>query len=216
MSADEGDQMDLPMGLPPLPPKDPTEAPTEPAPALPAVVVLGDAQTPPTAKNTASLGVPVVGPCVDPAVQLIIDFEESGRVATRPYLDPGGIPTQGYGSIWTWDTAGRRTGRVTMQSPEIDEGTAHAWLGYELKEVMKGIAALVHVPLTANQQAALEDFVYNLGLGNFGGSTLLRKLNAGDYTGAANELDKWTHQGGVELAGLVRRRRVEHVLMETP
>jgi lysozyme len=68
---------------------------------------------------------------------------------------------------------------------------------------------LVNVPLTQGQFDALVDFVYNLGVGNFESSTLLRDLNAGDMDAAANEFDKWDHVSGQVVAGLLRRREAE-------
>ena len=65
------------------------------------------------------------------------------------------------------------------------------------------------VPLTIDEKIALLDFIYNLGGGNFRSSTLLRKLNAGDYAGAAAEFDNWDHAGGKVLAGLLKRRQAE-------
>lgn len=70
----------------------------------------------------------------------------------------------------------------------------------------------MQVYLTANQKAALIDFVYNLGAGAFGSSTLLKKLNAGDYKGAADEFPKWVYAGGRVLGGLVNRRKIERDL----
>jgi lysozyme len=70
----------------------------------------------------------------------------------------------------------------------------------------------VHVPLTQNQFDALVSFVFNLGVGNFRTSTLLKKLNAGDNDGAAQEFGRWIHAGGKALPGLVRRREAERAL----
>jgi len=71
---------------------------------------------------------------------------------------------------------------------------------------------LVKVPLTQGEFDALVDFDFNLGRGNLASSTLLKLLNAGDYQGAANEIDKWDRAGGVLLAGLLRRRQAETAL----
>ena len=71
---------------------------------------------------------------------------------------------------------------------------------------------MIHVPLTENQKAALQDFVYNVGATAFASSTLARKLNLGDTPGAADEVPKWNHAGGVVLAGLTKRRAAEQAL----
>ncbi|MDU2883127.1 MAG: lysozyme, partial [Enterobacter sp.] len=59
---------------------------------------------------------------------------------------------------------------------------------------------------------ALVDFAYNLGVKALEGSTLLKKLNAGDYAGAAAEFPKWNKAGGKVLPGLVKRREAERTL----
>ena len=79
----------------------------------------------------------------------------------------------------------------------------------DLKKFEAGVSESVTVPLTQNQFDALVSFVFNVGLGAFQKSTLLRKLNAGDYAAVPGELMKWTKAGGKELPGLVRRRRAE-------
>ena len=78
------------------------------------------------------------------------------------------------------------------------------------------ILKYVKVPLTDNQLSALVSFVYNVGIGAFASSTLLRKLNARDYVGAANELLRWdkgTVNGKkVVLRGLTIRRAKERAV----
>jgi lysozyme len=145
---------------------------------------------------------------VEPAaIDLVVQFEESGTFASRSREDPVGNWEIGYGSIWDWRLVPRT--RVDADTAPVDEPTARAWLGMELKAAAQNIQNTVHVPLTAGQIAALEDFIYNLGVGNFLSSTLLRRLNMGDYAGAAAQFDRWTHAGGVVMAGLVRRRQAE-------
>jgi lysozyme len=147
------------------------------------------------------------------AVQLATEFE---GFSASPYWDPADVPTIGYGSIWV---NGYPPGadesipeRVTMDTPPIDEPTARVWLAHELKEAACVVMDDVDVPLTPGEEAALEDFVYNLGAGNFASSTLLRKLNRGDYAGAADQLELWDHAGGKVLSGLLRRRQAEKKL----
>lgn len=177
----------------------PVEAPVvTPAPAAPVVV---------QAEGRQGVDVP------PQVVDMVIDFEESGVCKCKPYLDPVGVPTIGFGSIWDWRDS--PCTRVTMETPEVDEHTARCWVGLELSEAAMTISRDVKVPLTENQVAALEDFVFNLGSGSLEASALLRKLNAKDYAGAAAEFDKWDHAGGKEMAGLLRRRQAETKLFQS-
>ena len=68
---------------------------------------------------------------------------------------------------------------------------------------------VVRVPLSANQRGALEDLVFNIGIEDFERSTLLARLNAGDYDGAAERFYDYTHSKGVYMPGLFRRRVAE-------
>jgi GH24 family phage-related lysozyme (muramidase) len=86
----------------------------------------------------------------------------------------------------------------------ITEAEACALVKRDLTASNITVSSVCHVPLTADERAALDDFVYNLGAGNFRSSTLLKLLNAGDYAGAASQFDLWDHAGGVVLAGLLR------------
>lgn len=67
--------------------------------------------------------------------------------------------------------------------------------------------------LTGNNLAAIADFAYNLGTTRLAGSTLRRKINAGDIEGAKRELSRWVYAGGVKLPGLVLRRAAEAALL---
>ncbi len=67
----------------------------------------------------------------------------------------------------------------------------------------------VKVDLTQNEYDALVSFTYNVGGGNFAGSTLLRKLNEGDYLAAADQFLRWNKSDGQVMRGLTRRRQAE-------
>lgn len=94
----------------------------------------------------------------------------------------------------------------------IDQATADTWFEEEAEERSKLIKPLIKVDVNQDQFDALYSFAYNLGVGNLSSSTLLRKLNAKDFVGAAAEFPKWCKAGGVVLNGLVKRRQAEQAL----
>ena len=53
------------------------------------------------------------------------------------------------------------------------------------------------------------DFCFNCGRGNFLRSTLLRKVNIGDFAGAAAQFGLWDHAAGKVVPGLTLRRKAE-------
>lgn len=124
------------------------------------------------------------------------------------YLDPVGIWTIGWGHTGT-----AREGMVITLSE------AEKLLENDLKTAESAIHRLVEVPLNQQQFDALASFIFNVGVGNFSSSTLLKKLNSGDYMGAANEFPRW-NKGTIKgkkviLPGLVRRRADERKLFLT-
>lgn len=142
-------------------------------------------------------------------------------VALDPYLDPIGVWTIGWGHAISVGhrvlqgeadrVLARRlypTGITILQAEEL--------LRVDLAEACRDVEMLVSVPLTNHQFDALVSFDFNLGAWNLGKSTLLRKLNARDYRGCANEFPRWNRAGGVILNGLVRRRAAEAQLFRTP
>lgn len=70
----------------------------------------------------------------------------------------------------------------------------------------------VKVPLTQSQFDALTSFSYNVGRGAFASSTLLQRLNQGDYAGAANEFANWTRVGKDHPPGQINRRKAERAM----
>jgi lysozyme len=133
---------------------------------------------------------------------LIKSFEGCELTA---YQDSVGVWTLGWGH-----TKGVQKGDTCTQQQADD------WLAGEIAtEYAPGVWQAVTVPLTDNQFAALVSFAYNLGVGALKGSTLLKKLNARDYTGAADEFLKWNRANKKPLAGLTRRRKAERELFLT-
>ncbi len=131
----------------------------------------------------------------DAALELIKRHE---GLRTTAYKCPAGVWTLGYGHT-----------RYVRQGQQCTETQAEVWLMDDLRESEQAVDYLVKVPLTDNQRGALVSFVFNVGAGNFAASTLLRKLNAGDYAGAADEFARWNKASGKVLAGLTRRRAAE-------
>lgn len=135
-------------------------------------------------------------------------LKDSEGFRAKPYLCPAGVPTIGYGSTRYED--GRH---VTMADPAIDEARAsEIMLSTLAREYEPAVDIYVKVPLTQGQYDALVDFAYNAGAERLRTSTLLKKLNAKDYAGAAGEFERWVHGGGKVLPGLVRRRKAERDL----
>lgn len=132
------------------------------------------------------------------AKALIKEFE---GLRLKAYRCPAGVLTIGYGH-----TSGVKEGMF------ITEAEAEQILNTDVESAAVQVKSAVKVELNANQLDALIDFVFNLGIGNFKSSTLLKKLNAGDYSGAAEEFSKWVYSGKTILPGLVRRREIEKQL----
>lgn len=122
------------------------------------------------------------------------------------YQDSVGVWTIGYG--WTQPVNGKPVGKGMIISQE----TADSLLRSGVVQYEKGVTGLVTVAVNQNQFDALADFAYNLGVKSLEGSTLLKKLNAGDYQAAADEFPKWNKAGGKVLNGLVKRRAAERSL----
>lgn len=132
---------------------------------------------------------------------LIKAFEGCKLVA---YYCPAGKLTIGWGHT---SAAGKP---VVTEGFKITKTEADAILSSDLGQYEKSVNDNVKVPLTQNQFDALVDFTYNVGSSAFKTSTLLKKLNAGQYKAIPAEFMKWVHgPGGVVLQGLVRRRSAD-------
>ncbi|WP_334473905.1 lysozyme [Arsenophonus sp. PmNCSU2021_1] len=86
------------------------------------------------------------------------------------------------------------------------------WLDEALSNVKRYVDPLIKVNINTLTQAALYSFVYNVGIGNFRRSTLLKKLNAGDRQGACDEMKRWVYDEGIKQKGLMTRREIESVI----
>lgn len=131
-------------------------------------------------------------------VRLTEDFEGDRLVA---YQDSVGVWTIGSGH-----TKGVTEGMTCTRDQ------ADTWLLEDVAEAEAAVNRLVKIALSQEEFDALVDFVFNLGAANFAASTLLKKLNARDIQGAIDEFVKWDRAGGVEVAGLLRRRKAEAAL----
>ena len=143
------------------------------------------------------------------AIDLIKHFEGLVR---KWYRDPVGVWTIGYGHT---DSAGHPRWRDDPGLTLTDRD-AEIILQRDLRQYEAAVRGTVKVPLNENQYGALVSFTYNLGPGNLRSSTLVKKLNAGDYAGAAAEFPRWNKAGGKVLQGLVRRRSAEQALFNKP
>lgn len=121
------------------------------------------------------------------------------------YQDVAGIWTIGYGHI-----------KGVKEGMTISEAEAEALLREDLADAENAVSRFVKVPISENEFSALVSLVFNIGSGAFAGSTVLRKLNAGDHKGAADAILMWNRStvGGkkVVVQGLVRRREAERSL----
>lgn len=152
-------------------------------------------------------------------LDLIKSFEgimdgNPSTVNLDPYLCPANVWTVGYGhAIYSGGKMlkGRENkknayalypGGITIKQCEL-------LLSADTLDFCRDTQALLKMPVTQNQFNALVSFSFNVGVSALKGSTLLKKLNAGDYSGAAGEFKKWDKVGGKPLSGLTRRRKAE-------
>lgn len=136
-------------------------------------------------------------------IALIKSFEGL-RLDAYPDPGTGGAPwTIGFGT-----TKGVKPGMV------ITADRAEEMLQEDLRIFEAAVNGAVKVRICQHMFDALVSLVYNIGGAAFRDSTLLRKLNAGDYDGAGMEFERWVFAGGRKLAGLVRRRAAERALFE--
>ena len=136
-------------------------------------------------------------------VDLICDFEGKRLVA---YDDGVGIWTIGFG------TTIYPNGIRVKKGDTCTEAQAKVYMQNDLKKFEHAVNDAVNIPLNQNQFDALVSLTYNIGAAAFSKSTLVKKLNAGDISGAADQFDVWINAGGKRMQGLVNRRSKEKLL----
>lgn len=136
-------------------------------------------------------------------INLITSFED---LVLTAYDDGVGVWTIGFG------TTIYLNGVKVKQGDTCTLDQAKAYFAYDLNRFEVAVNTAVKVPLSQNQFDALVSLTYNIGEAAFKGSTLLKKLNAKDYAGAADQFPQWNRGGGKVMKGLVRRRAAERVL----
>ena len=161
------------------------------------------------------------------AIDLVKSFEgihdgDLTVIGLQPKMCPAGIWTVGYGRALRSKTTNAflkgASGKAEALAkyPALTVAQAEAMLAFDLNDFSAKVQGLIKVKVNVNQYGALVSFAYNLGPGNLASSTLLKKLNAGDYAGASVEFLKWDKAGGKILKGLTLRRTAEMTLFLQP
>lgn len=145
-------------------------------------------------------------PVSDIAVNLIKEFEGFKDYA---YIDTDGTPVIGYG-------LSRIAGKPVQIGDRISPTEADTALNHHLQEIQRELDQIVKVSLSERQLSALASISFNVGINSIKTSTLIRKVNAKDYAGAANEFLRWDKANLrgrlVQMPGLARRRQAERQL----
>lgn len=124
--------------------------------------------------------------------------QEGEKLST--YKDTRGIPTIGVGHTGLVD------GKPVSMGMTITKEKSSDLLRFDLQWAERAVNS-ANVMLTQNQYDALCSLVFNIGASAFNGSTLLRKLKAGDYAGAADQFLAWKRAGNDPDILLPRRQR---------
>ena len=149
------------------------------------------------------LGIPESMSVSNKGVDLICEFEGKRLVA---YDDGVGIWTIGFGTIkYPNGTRVKKGDTCTLDQ-------AKEYMRHDLIEFEHTVNSSIKVPLNQNQFDALVSLAYNIGSNAFKSSTLVKKLNTGDYQGAADQFNVWVNGGGKRMQGLVNRRDREKLL----
>ena len=138
-------------------------------------------------------------------IEMICRFEGLQLYA---YDDGVGVWSIGFGTIvYPSGTRVRKGDICTLEQAKF-------FMSHDLKKFEHAVDQAVKVSIDQNQFDALVSLTYNIGAGAFRNSTLLKKLNVGDYHGASAQFDVWNKASGRVLQGLVNRRTVERTLFD--
>lgn len=120
------------------------------------------------------------------------------------YKDSAGIPTIGYGNI-TYEN-----GSKVKMGDKISEDNADLLFQYFANRFASQVDAVVTATVNQNQFNAMVSLAYNIGIGAFSKSTLLKKVNKNSCDPTIkDEFMKWVNAGGKKIQGLVNRREKE-------
>ena len=141
--------------------------------------------------------------CNAAGIALIKSFENCRLVS---YLDIGKKWTIGWG----------HRDATTGPGQSCTQQQADAWFVHDIATVANQLSRIVKVPLTDNQFSALVSLTYNLGIGRIESSLTLKLLNQKNYKVVPNHMLLWNRVDGVLSSGLIRRRKAEVALWNTP
>jgi lysozyme len=137
-------------------------------------------------------------------------IKQSEGLSYTSYQDSAGIWTICYG----------HTGPEVGPRQRATQAQCDALFDKDVRKHAAGVLSCTKRPLNQNQFDAVVSLAFNIGVRNYCNSTLSRKINAGDWAGAANEFPKWnkvTIDGRkVALRGLTNRRLKEQALFMAP
>ena len=139
-------------------------------------------------------------------LELIKEFEGFSSVA---YLCSAKKATIGYGNTF-WED-----GTPVKIGEQISKERAETLLKHVVDNFSVAVEVDIKIEVTQNQFDALVSLAYNIGLGAFKNSTLLRQLNRGNFVGASQEFLRWDKSNGKPLLGLTRRREREKLLFDS-
>lgn len=132
------------------------------------------------------------------------------------YICPAGIPTIAIGHALT--AKEQKTGFINLNGRQVNwkdgltDEECYELLNQDLQKFANAVDNCVQVEVNQHERDALISFAYNCGPDNLKTSTLLKRLNEGNKSAAANEFLRWVKAGTKTLNGLVKRRTAERKL----